>query len=117
MNNKVFISGKVTGDVSYPFKFEAAGVTVESEAFFDRHGSPFLALRYCRFGFRAVNPIELTFLDIPMSLLPYWLCMAVCLWHLTGCGSVYFLRDWQESRGATIEHKWAKFLHKKMIYQ
>jgi hypothetical protein len=27
------------------------------------------------------------------------------------------LKDWRESRGARKEHRWAKFLHKHIIYE
>jgi hypothetical protein len=41
--------------------------------------------------------------------------MAICLIALIGCKYVYFMRNWEDSRGARIEYKWAKFLGKEII--
>ena len=117
MNNKVFISGKITGDPSYTIKFESACITVSRPEFFDRYGEPYLSEKYGYFGFVPVCPTDFCLLDLPMKEWPWCVCMAVCLWHLLGCSYVYFLRDWKESRGARIEHRWAKRMHKKIIYQ
>lgn len=117
MNNKVFISGKITGDPNYAHKFEAASVVIRREYFFDRHGSCELCLRKGHFGFVPVDPTLLTLFDIPLTEFSWSVCMMVCLWHLSRCSYVYFLRDWPESRGARIEHKVARLLHKKIIYQ
>lgn len=42
--------------------------------------------------------------------------MAVCLWHLVKCDMVVFLDNWQDSKGARIEHRVARLLGKKIIY-
>lgn len=112
MNNKVFISGRVTGDPSYPHKFEAAEDTVTDYRFFERHRSSARLLQL-----RARQPRESHFPQ-PSSLgLQLSVCMAVCLWHLAGCSHVYFLDDWRQSRGARIEHCTARLLGKHIIYQ
>ena len=116
MNNRVFISGRVTGDPSYPFKFEAACAQVSSPKFFNRHGFE-VASRNNVFGFEPVSPVHFSFLDVPLNCWPWSVCMAVCLWHLLGCSHVYFLYDWRLSRGARIEHRVAKLFNKKIIYQ
>jgi hypothetical protein len=59
-----------------------------------------------------VNPV-----DFDLEGRPYWIAMIKCLWKLSRCKYVYFLRDWRYSRGAQIEHRWAKRLHKQIIYQ
>lgn len=115
MNNKIFISGRVTGDPSYQYKFNAAEDTVTDPRFFDRHGVT--AAQHGFFGFQPVNPTLLTLLGRPTAAYRWSVCMAVCLWHLTWCSYVYFLRDWPQSRGAKIEHRWARLLHKHIIYQ
>jgi len=117
MNNKVFVSGKITGDPSYPFKFEAACAAVAREQFFDRHGNPSLAERYGHFGFVPVNPCTLTISGKPLSAYPWWMCMVRTLWALLWCSYVYMLHDWKDSRGARWEHRAAKLLHKHIIYQ
>jgi len=45
----------------------------------------------------------------------WWRCMAVCLWNLAQCDAIYLLPDWQNSRGARIERKFAKLLKIKEI--
>lgn len=115
MNNKVFISGKVTGDKNYQQKFEAAAATVRSFEYFDQFGIE--VAKRGGFGFRVVNPTTLTLFRKPMSNYRWGACMAVCLWHLTWCSYVYLLNDWQKSQGARIEYRWAKFLGKIIIHQ
>lgn len=117
MNNKVFISGKITGNPNYAFQFVAAEVQITKERFFDRHGDARLTERYGHFGFVPINPCRFTFLGAPLELWPWLVCMAVCLWHLLGCSYVYMLRNWWDSKGARIEHKIATLLGKKIIYQ
>ena len=117
MNNKVFISGKVTGDLHYRGKFEGAVYKILSANFFNRHGSAKLASKYGRFGFMPVNPCDFRIMRHPLEECSWSLCMLVCLWHLTGCSYIYMLNNWRDSRGARIEHRWAKFLHKHIIYQ
>lgn len=116
MNNKIFISGRVTGDDHYVQKFEAAEVTVKRYYFFDQHGGK-VAASTGRFGYEVVNPTTLTFLDLPLYHLPWSAALVVCIWNLIRCSSVYMLGDWQQSRGATIEHKVAKLFNKHIIYQ
>ncbi len=88
MNNKVFISGKVTGDPSYRAKFDSACLAVSREQFFDRHGSAELSHKYGHFGFVPVCPVDFTLLGLPMECWTWSVCMAVCLWHLLGCSYV-----------------------------
>ena len=117
MNNKVFISGKVTGDPNYALKFEAACVVVSREKFFDRYGSPNLSYKYGHFGFVPIDPCELTIMGMPIHGWPWWVCMIRTLWAMLGCSYVYMLHDWQESRGARIEHWVAMKTCKRVIYQ
>ena len=117
MNNKVFISGKVTGDPNYALKFESACIMVSRESFFDRYGSAELCYRHGHFGFMPVDPCDLSILGMPIHEWPWWICMVRCLWVLLGCSYVYMLHDWEQSRGAKIEHKVAKALNKQIIYQ
>lgn len=116
MNNRVFISGKVSGDPNYRNKFQSAALRVCQPDFFNRHGIE-AAQRLGSFGFQPVDPCDFTFLGHPMADCTRSLCMAMCLWHLAGCSYVYVLRDWPLSRGARIEHRVARLLHKRIIYQ
>lgn len=42
--------------------------------------------------------------------------MIICLWHLMKCDTVVFMDNWQDSRGARIEHRAARFFDKQIIY-
>lgn len=91
--DKVFISGKVSG---LPY--------VYAQERFNRAASLFQ-------GWEVHNPVKLC--------KPYWSwrrCMVVCLWHLVKCDMVVFLDNWQDSKGARIEHRVARLLGKKIIY-
>lgn len=91
---KVFISGKVSG-MDYYVAFNKFS---EEEAMLSR------------IGYEVVNPTKLCKKHWS------WLrCMVVCLWNLLWCNCVYQLDNWQDSRGARIEYKWAKFLGKKIL--
>lgn len=116
MNNKIFISGKITGDPNYRAKFEQACLEVCRYQFFDRHGTE-AAMRLGKFGFVPVDPCEFRFIGHPLGRYPWVVCMMVCVWHLVRCSHVYMLNDWQDSRGARIEHQVAAMMHKKNIYQ
>lgn len=116
MNNKCYIAGRVTGDTHYKQKFQSAVATVSGYRFFDRNGHK-IALRSGRFGFQAVNPTAIHVFGIPIERYPYTIAMLFCLIKLSSCSYAYFLSDWKQSRGATIEHRVAKFLGKEVIYQ
>ena len=46
---------------------------------------------------------------------PWFYCMFVCLLHVLVSDLVVLLPDWRDSRGATIEYKFAKFLNKIIV--
>lgn len=64
-------------------------------------------------GWEPVNPL---YNGLPATA-PWIVHMAVDLCLLASCHAVYFQRNWQDSRGARIEHRVAKFLRKRIIYQ
>lgn len=90
---KVFISGKVSG-LPYAYAQER----------FNRAASLFQ-------GWEVHNPVKLC-----KPTWSWWRCMAVCLWHLVKCDMVVFLDNWQDSKGARIEHRVARFFDKQIIY-
>ena len=94
-NNKVkaFISGKVTG---MPY-LVAYGKFANADRVLSQ------------MGYEVVNSTKLC-----KKRWSWYRCMVVCLWHLMWCDKVFQLDNWQESRGARIEQKWAKFLGKKI---
>ena len=91
--DKVFISGKVSG---LPY--------VYAQERFNRAASLFQ-------GWEVHNPVKLC-----KPSWSWWRCMVVCLWHLMKCDAVVFMDNWQDSRGARIENRMAKFFDKQIIY-
>ena len=91
---KVFISGKISGIDYYVAygKFSNA----------DR--------KLSAMGYKVVNPIKICKKNW------CWLrCMIKCLWAIFFCKKVYQFPDWKDSKGARIEHKWAKLLGKRFL--
>ena len=116
MNNKIYIAGRITGDPHYRAKFKSAEAAVKDWRFFDRHGVNYY-IRHNHFGFVPVNPTEFTLLGHDLAECRWSLAMVVCLCKLVRCSYVYMLKDWKQSKGASVEHRWAKFLGKEIIYQ
>lgn len=61
-----------------------------------------------------INPLELPGIHFGIS---YEEAMNICLTALETCDTIYMLRDWQESKGARMEHERAKELGLKIMYQ
>ena len=96
MNNKIFISGRISG-----IKYETA----------KRNFS--MAERYWRNkGYEVVNPTKLC-----KKEWGWWRCMAICLWNLFKCKYVYFMSNHIYSHGAKIELKVAKLLNKVIYFK
>lgn len=91
---KVFISGKVSGIEYY--------VAYQTFANADRQLSSM--------GYEVINPMK-----ICKKNWSWVRCMAKCLWAIYFCDKVYQLPNWQESRGARIEYRWAKLLNKRFV--
>lgn len=91
---KVFISGKVSG---MPYMV-AYGKFSNAER------------RLTTAGYKVINPCK-----ICKEKWSWLRCMIVCLWHLIWCDSIYQLDNWQDSKGARIEYRWAKFLRKEVV--
>lgn len=125
-NDKIYIAGKITGDPDYKVKFKSAeadiikarrGCTVGTPCgnciFKDRDFvTPCRIYEVFPKQLEVVNPVA-----FDLEGRPYWLAIIKCLWKLSHCKYVYMLRDWKESKGAQIEHRWAQRLNKKIIYQ
>jgi hypothetical protein len=96
MNNKIFISGRVSG-IDYAY---AKRLFANAEMYWTKK------------GYQVVNPTKLC--NKKWS----WIrCMIVCLWNLAKCRYVYFLPNYVYSRGATIELKAAKLLNKVIYFR
>lgn len=93
---KIFISGKISG-YHYYYAYQKFAKT-------DKYLS--------KLGYKVVNPMCLC--QRNWSRLR---CMAVCLWNLIHCDTIYMLEDWKDSRGARIEYTIACLLRKDIIFQ
>ena len=83
-SRKIYIAGKITGDENYLEKFQEAALFLRKQ------------------GFRVMSP----------SCLPYGFdyndYLHVCFSMIDVCDTVYFLKDWKDSNGATLEHTYAE---------
>lgn len=96
MNNKIFISGQVSGIDYKTAKYNF----LRAERYWQKK------------GYQVVNPTKLCNKNWS------WIrCMIVCLWNLAKCRYVYFLPNYVYSRGATIELKAAKLLNKVIYFR
>lgn len=101
----VYISGKITGDDNYRGKFAMA------------------ERRLSRDGYNVLNPVkEADRLDRLHQAMgraaPTWSeYMRKCLLVIRDAHEVYMLRDWQESRGARLEHHIASELGINIVYE
>ena len=101
-SNKIFISGKITGERirECVHKFEDA----EYE----------LVMRHGFFINNVVSPLELPGIHFGI---PHAEAMKICMEALKECTHIYMLKDWKESKGATMEHEWAKENGLEIIYE
>ena len=127
-NYKIFISGKITGDDDYKTKFTCAKEDITNSYRWCKENRsclrgqcPFHDLSYiytCRaydMFDKQIDIIKPT--EFNLEGKSWLVCMFVCLRELRKCDAVFMLNDWKESRGARWEHRYAKFLHKRIIYQ
>lgn len=97
MGNKIYIAGKITGLSEHRYKY-----------LFETAEQGLLLLKY-----EVVNPVKL-----PDNHDKSWKAyMKVCLPALRKCDYAFMLNNWEDSRGAKIEHWYAKRYGIKIIYQ
>lgn len=94
---RLYVAGRIADEIGYRSKFAQACVEV------------------IKLGHEPVNPCDLHNNGCGHFEWAEWM---VCDLHaLLDCGGVYALRDWQSSKGATIEVQLAMRLGKPIIYQ
>jgi hypothetical protein len=91
--SKVYIAGKINGLKNYREIFKA----VEDELLAE--------------GNAVMNPAVLG------EGFSYETYMPICLSMLQACDTVLMLNNWKDSKGAKVEHEYAKLQGKKIIYQ
>lgn len=92
MKKKVYIAGKITGDPEYRKKFLWKRILLEAE------------------GCIVLNPAEL---PGGMEQKDY---MRICFAMMEVADEVWFLPDWKDSKGATLEHAWCEYTGKTMRF-
>jgi hypothetical protein len=68
-------------------------------------------------GFQYVNPLEIDETFEPAGREDWDACMLIDIKHLWDCDGIYMMFNWQESKGARIEHAIAKEMGKKIFYE
>jgi nucleoside 2-deoxyribosyltransferase len=96
MKNKIYIAGKITGrEIEAKIEFKKAENHLKDK------------------GWEVVNPMEL-----PHNHDKKWISyMRECIKELLDCDSIYFLPNWEDSRGAKIEHNIASDLNYFMFFE
>lgn len=83
----IYISGKITGDISYKAKFKTEAEYLNAE------------------GYEVINPAETV---LPNSKLATWEdYMLVSFAFLNKADEIYMLNDWKQSPGACAEYGFA----------
>lgn len=89
---KAYIAGKITGDPAYYHKFNIGQQALEYE------------------GYTVLNPA-----DLPEGMRPADY-MKICFAMIDVADVVAFLPDWQQSRGACLEHDYCEYIGKLTMY-
>jgi|SRR5690625_3370070 len=102
---KVFISGKITGEpINECYrKFVLASMEVHKKL-----------EDYSILWDNIINPIGLDGIHFGIS---HKEAMKICFAELKTCTHIYMLKDWKESKGATMEHEFAKQNGLTIIYE
>ena len=128
MNNRIYLSGPITGIPDFKDNFKQARFQLQEAI------RSCIAHRSCRYsdcpfydrnfilGCTIVeispdNPEFVNPADFDLDGRSWLICMVVCVARLLPCSHVYMLRGWQNSRGARIEHRIAQLFNKRIIYQ
>lgn len=93
-NNKIYISGKITGNEYYKEQFFAAEQKLKKA------------------GFTVINPIK----HEKKGMSWKWY-MIKDIKQLLKCNSIYMLPNWLQSKGAVLEHTIAVSLDITVIYE
>ena len=100
MTKKIYISGKITG--LDPKRSWMNFLKIEID--------------YTRLGIQVVNPMSKKYFFNRIGKLPWAVYMFFDIILLLGCRGIYLQPNWEESKGARIEYKIAKFLRFTIIY-
>lgn len=95
----IYISGPISGVTNYLVKFENAEKILSKVT-----------------DTIPINPAKVLS-ALPANLIEYKELMRLCLDLLSMCDSIYMLKGWEDSRGAKLEHEYAKAHDYQIFYQ
>lgn len=98
--SKVYIAGKITGTEDYIERFSKA------EAYLNDNG----------YQGRVVNPAKIN-AGLPPESTSYQDYIHIGLSMLRTCDTIYMLKGWEESRGASLELQYAITLDYQVLYE
>lgn len=93
---RIYLSGKITGLDNYKENFERAESVLRS------------------YGHTVINPCKMGDIYPDLEWDDY-MCLDMALIRL--CQAVYFLENWRNSKGSTIEHEYARMIGKELLYE
>lgn len=95
MIDKIYISGKITGTTDYIQRFERA----------EKALSKYIVINPAKVN--AQLPKETTWEE--------YMKMSMCM--LKMCNAIYMLKGWEDSKGAELEHEFAKSKNYKIFFE
>lgn len=99
MNNKIYISGKITGLSRH--KYLSNFRKVER--------------KLLKLGYTPINPARVNDTLPRNTNYESYMNMSICM--LSFCDTIYMMSNWKDSNGARIEHDYAKRNNYKIIYE
>jgi len=98
MNKRIYISGKITGNDNYQTEFAAAEERIRAA------------------GDIPINPAKLNEV-MPQSNWNAYIDVCLTILEKGNIDAIYFLTNWRDSLGASLEQKRAKDLKIKITYE
>lgn len=96
--SKIYISGKITGTTDYKQRFNNAELYLMNHSDCD-----------------IINPAKVN-AELPESTTyDEYMKMSLCM--LSMCDTIYMLKGWKDSKGAKLEHEYAKAHNYNIIYE